>query len=429
MKRNLVTICAALPLLCCCEYSFDLKGDISEDKLNIICIVNEQGETYLNIENSIPINKYGKADYINKELEMVELSVNGEPCKLQLIETKRNGEGRSYTQTSGAEERMSLEAMAAGTKAASEAEADKKAEGGNMDGARRWNRAKAEAGAADGIWDGALRDVAERGGAMLKNEILPPGASANSFPEGFRIWKADRTVKPGETVEVKAKGAATREARTQVTVPSEIRIKSIATEKRKLEIGSNAKYIKLDITADDISDQAYYAVKIENRMYYNSIYYSGGQEASAEDETEPVLVETISAMKPRMEMEINDVFLDYGATETLLEASYNGYLLGENFYPSKRIYTFSGKEFKNGHLTLYIDSLYEMYKREVTYRVHLYRLSNGFYRYNKAVYMAGANILAQAGLAPANFSYSNVEGGFGVCAALTECVSDWFSVD
>ncbi|MBR1570947.1 MAG: DUF4249 family protein [Bacteroidales bacterium] len=50
--------------------------------------------------------------------------------------------------------------------------------------------------------------------------------------------------------------------------------------------------------------------------------------------------------------------------------------------------------------------------------VYLYRLSPELYLYAKALYQSQLDFLANMGLIPANFTYTNVEGGAGVVGAL-----------
>ncbi len=62
-------------------------------------------------------------------------------------------------------------------------------------------------------------------------------------------------------------------------------------------------------------------------------------------------------------------------------------------------------------------------------QVFLYRLSPETYRFAKAVYQSGMDFLANMGLIPANFTYSNVEGGLGVVGALSCDTADFLEAD
>jgi len=50
--------------------------------------------------------------------------------------------------------------------------------------------------------------------------------------------------------------------------------------------------------------------------------------------------------------------------------------------------------------------------------ISFYRLSPELYYYARALYLCQLDFLANMGLIPANFTYSNVEGGLGIVGAL-----------
>ncbi len=52
------------------------------------------------------------------------------------------------------------------------------------------------------------------------------------------------------------------------------------------------------------------------------------------------------------------------------------------------------------------------------YKAQAASVSESFYRYALACYKSNTDFMAMMGMAPANFAWSNVEGGFGVCAAV-----------
>lgn len=58
-------------------------------------------------------------------------------------------------------------------------------------------------------------------------------------------------------------------------------------------------------------------------------------------------------------------------------------------------------------------------ERNVFYEFRILGVSEDFYRYSLARYKSSSDFLAQMGLAPAQFAWSNVRGGFGVCGAYT----------
>lgn len=52
------------------------------------------------------------------------------------------------------------------------------------------------------------------------------------------------------------------------------------------------------------------------------------------------------------------------------------------------------------------------------YHAEVWAVSESFYRYALASYKSKSDFMAMMGLAPANFAWSNIQGGFGVCAAM-----------
>lgn len=57
--------------------------------------------------------------------------------------------------------------------------------------------------------------------------------------------------------------------------------------------------------------------------------------------------------------------------------------------------------------------------RETLFHITLYRLSPEFYFFAKALYQSNFDFLANMGLIPANFTWSNVEGGMGFVGAIS----------
>lgn len=58
------------------------------------------------------------------------------------------------------------------------------------------------------------------------------------------------------------------------------------------------------------------------------------------------------------------------------------------------------------------------------YRIELFRLSEELYNYCKAQYLMDYNILANFGVTPPNFTYSNIMGGLGLVGGISRCSSE-----
>lgn len=63
------------------------------------------------------------------------------------------------------------------------------------------------------------------------------------------------------------------------------------------------------------------------------------------------------------------------------------------------------------------------------YKVQLYRVTREFFRYGVALDHVRNNEFAEASLAPAAFSFSNVSGGTGILAGWTVSETDWMTID
>lgn len=68
-------------------------------------------------------------------------------------------------------------------------------------------------------------------------------------------------------------------------------------------------------------------------------------------------------------------------------------------------------------------------KVDITYTFTLYRLSQEFYYYAKALYQSNFDFLANMGLIPANFTWSNLDGGLGFVGALQGAAAGPFRLD
>lgn len=316
-----------LPLLCGCEYEFELRGDISDDKLCVTCVTNEYGQIHLNVETAVPVNKYGKNEKIDTSLEKLELSINGESCPLEY---------------------------------------------------------------------GAYPD----------------------YDEKYKIWIATKSARPGDVVEVKAKGVSTREACAKTTVPDPIHVKGLGIVNEEDNRLLNGDYVRVDLEAEGIEENAYYAIRMEYKALIDQSYGTGSGN----------LTEVIWGVDPKLDDEVIGELSEFDEVTRLLPAYYDGRLVGSRFNNWNDTYTLTGKEFKNGRLSVYAYTMIDGADgKPGSYRVILYRLSDSFYRYNKSVYMSRNNFAAEAGLAPANFSYTNVENGFGVAASLTAGMTEWLT--
>lgn len=362
MKRIIILLLSVLPLVCSCEYDFEIRGNISEDKLNVICVINEDGEAYLNVETAIPVNKYDKNAHIDTSLVKLEMLVNGEVCDIYRKDPP-------VTITS---------------------------------------------------W----------GDTLSMND--------------FKFWGTDRKMNPGDVIEVKAKGMNTPEVYTTTLVPSKLKLKGlksdVVTLKNELR---DYEMVRYQVSVDEVDENSYYGILITSQTHMT--YYR--QDGSTHEE------ENLETFYIQSEAEASESFFEYGGAPVFIPARYNGYYISKNAYDTKQLQLFSGKEFKDGVMNVYTsyfpsgDSIW--YEEETVfedgrwqenwieskvniqrkYQVQVYKVTDDIYYYCRALYMASENILANFGLAPSNFSFSNVKNGFGVCGAISRTDSDWFLID
>lgn len=57
---------------------------------------------------------------------------------------------------------------------------------------------------------------------------------------------------------------------------------------------------------------------------------------------------------------------------------------------------------------------------KIDYKISAFGVDENFYRYSLANYRSRSDFMAMMGLAPANFAWSNIKGGFGVCGAMSK---------
>ena len=159
MKKTLALLLTALPLLCGCEYDFPLKSVGDEDRLTVVAAVNEDGTMFVDVETTVPINKYADGDKADTSLTKLELSVNGRPC------------------------------------------------------------------------------------ALVRQDSLYKESSLS----GNRFWKSVEPIRPGDEVEIAAKGVSTKEVSSSFTMPSAPVISSIESGVHVSELSDLADYGLFDV--------------------------------------------------------------------------------------------------------------------------------------------------------------------------------------
>ena len=73
------------------------------------------------------------------------------------------------------------------------------------------------------------------------------------------------------------------------------------------------------------------------------------------------------------------------------------------------------------------DGIWMVVSEKSEYRFEMYRLSDEFYNYAKAQYLANFNMLSNFGVSPPNFTYTNVLGGIGIVAGISGDATQWLT--
>ena len=118
----------------------------------------------------------------------------------------------------------------------------------------------------------------------------------------------------------------------------------------------------------------------------------------------------------------------YSAARNYVDIPFNGWSLG-SVWSMVRVWPdtgFSGQEVTLFMHTSDISSYWGNYEQRDRLKVRLYRFSKEFFRYGVALEHIRDNDLAEIGLAPAAYAYSNVSGGVGILAGWTVRETNWF---
>lgn len=116
------------------------------------------------------------------------------------------------------------------------------------------------------------------------------------------------------------------------------------------------------------------------------------------------------------DLNINDLLdgMDFGGEGGYTEPEYPEYNEGDE----------PGDDWEDPEEPEEPDTYTIMIGTKTWYRIEIFRLSEEFYNYCKAQYLMDYNILANFGVTPPNFTYSNVRNGLGVVGGVSHCCSE-----
>ncbi|MBP5795509.1 MAG: DUF4249 family protein [Bacteroidales bacterium] len=366
-----------LVLGCClsgCDYYFYPEGLDNDSKLYVQCIAGNGDRTYINIQKAMGINSVGD---IMPEIESVSLKVNGKESHIE-----------KYVPTPP-------DNMVIGTKDS-------------------------------------------------PPEPFYPGENSDYYIlRRYNIWYTDAAVKEGDDISLEVKAKGMQEVSATSKVPERVVIKEIKAAPRcstvtDIDYSYKESFMSFDISLEDYSPDDYYGVTVEQEQE-TVLYYDDGRTESYSSKGYGRIINWNSSQ--------SDIMAEIQASDgPWTDAQYNGYFIDS--YGSGSMKLLPGSYIKDGHLQFDCDILFSedsentyslldedtnslilrkmTIKRDSKYKVLVYRVSPEFYRFNKAQSLQSANYLAEYGLSPATFSYTNVKGGFGVLAAVSFTSTPWY---
>ena len=244
-------------------------------------------------------------------------------------------------------------------------------------------------------------------------------------------WTVPGTVPEGASLKIKASATGMEDVHGVAIVPfkPKLNISCSPFDYTEHIWGDSwtTHYLKIDIDVEDRENETgYYAVQILQKSHQ---YCEFTEEAKAEGNMDYDYVSTQSITPENLNISsFDDVEDNEGIT-----IGYDGYRLAYYWSGAMRLYTAEELENTTLYLRAYPDeenrtSQYITRSGHTSqYKVKVFRVSPEIYRYAKAYNLERNNDLAAMGLAPVNFTYSNIVGGSGFFGALSSTESEWIA--
>ena len=362
--------------LCGCEYYFPLEGLDDGSKLYVQCIAGNSDRTYINVQKAMGVNTTGGD--ILPDVESISLKVNGRECSI---------------------ERLILPDLP-----------------------------------DNGYYDPEFGHIYE------ESEDYDPDYYTL---RRYNLWYTDTPINAGDDLSLEVKARGLEDVSAHTTVPQKVIIQNVTAAPRcttitGFDVSYTRTFMSFDVTLANTSPDDYYGVKV---MLHSDVLYSfdnGSSESYTFDGNGSILNWSDDSGL------MGDI-QEYQGLWT--PAYYNNYFIDS--YRGSGIQLISGSNINNGHLQF--DCTVEFSSEETSetydydeetgewgpsghvdiikdsqYKIVVYRVSPEFFRFNKAQYLLDSNYLAELGLSPSTFSYTNVNGGFGVFGALTGTSTPWY---
>lgn len=242
-------------------------------------------------------------------------------------------------------------------------------------------------------------------------------------------WAVPVSVPEGAELKIKASAAGVESVYGTTVVPHRPDVKIECTPYEYVEGTGDQKwstfYLKVRIRIEDkANDTGYYALQMMEEDRHIIRYTDEAKEEGYEDSDD---VNTYGITPEN----INSTSFDDIEDNSGITVGYDGYKL--SYYYSGPMRLYKSDELEDSELYFRITPDFEngpnshtIYSKHTSrFKIKLYRVSPEIYRYIKADELESNNELASLGLAPVNFTYSNIIGGSGYFGAWSHYEGEW----
>lgn len=256
----------------------------------------------------------------------------------------------------------------------------------------------------------------------------------------YNLWRTTDPILPGDELSLEVEADGTDPIKAVSVVPGIPVIKSITVSPSP---DKESGKVVFNVALDNVREGSYYAFDCTTRMveitknidsdieirrdttYYNEWVMPAVEYDEISDDSEAPWIET----------NYNGISFDtYDGVNLMVLDSKT--LVGNGGSFEFAIYANEDNEREDGGWYYYDQEANDWLIAEgdpnirhysyYTSNITVYQLSNEAFRYIKARYIENYNVLASIGLAPASFTYSNIDGGFGVLAGLAKTDTGYF---
>lgn len=366
--------------LCSCEYNFYPEGLDKGSKLYVQCIAGNSDTTYINIQKAMGINSGGE---IMPDVESISLKINGKESSIKKYVLPDPPE---YTYP-----------------------------------------------------DYPYFETKDSPVEPIYIDDLP-----YYILKRYNMWYTDAPIKEGDNVSLEVRAKGMEEVSASAKVPQEVVVKEIKASPRCTTITDfdftyRETYMSFDISLEGASPDDYYGITVMQEQD-NILSYDDGRVETYNNKGYGRIINWSESD--------SEIMSELQATGgAWIDSYYNGYFIDS--YGANSMKLVSGNILKDGHLqfdcsifwsedhestyaifdevtNMWVDGGSLTVTRDARYKLLIYKVSPEFFRFNKAQYLLETNYLAELGLSPSTYSYTNIKGGFGVLGTLTCTATPWY---